>query len=59
MKKRPTFTEQFGAEAEAGFKRGRDYQRKLDVIRKEDFNLETIYQKYDPELYEWWNREIP
>lgn len=58
MKKRPTFTEQFGAEAEAGFKRGRDYQRKLDVIRKEDFNLETIYQKYDPELYEWWNREI-
>ena len=58
IKNRPTFAEQWPDEHDQAFKRGRHYQRQLDAIRKEDFNLETIYQKYNPELYKWWNREI-
>jgi hypothetical protein len=59
IKNRPTFAEQWPDEHDQAFKRGRHYQRQLDAIRKEDINTETIYQKYNPELYAWWNREIP
>ena len=54
MKKRLTFQEQF-EDAETQFFNGRNWHRRLDAIRNDTINLETIY-KQDPELYAWWTR---
>lgn len=57
MKNRQTFQEKWPKEAEAKFRAGRKYQETLDRIRQEQFTISDIY-KNDPELYEWWNRDI-
>lgn len=54
MKKRLTFQEQF-EDADTQFFNGRNWHRRLDTIRNDTINLETIY-KQDPELYAWWTR---
>ncbi len=58
MKNRPTFQEQWPDVAEEKFKQGRNWHRQLDSVRNEQYNLEAIYQQYDPELYEWWMRDV-
>lgn len=56
MKNRQTFQEQWPEEAEEAFKRGLNYQNKLDSIRNDsNVNIRTIYSS-DPELYDWWTR---
>ena len=56
MKERPTFAEKWPESYKKAFKNGKNYQKQLDVIRKDSFNLDTIY-KLDSELYEWWVQE--
>jgi hypothetical protein len=54
MKTRPTFQEQWPLEHRKAFINGRNYQKKLDIIRKDEvINIEEIYKR-DSELYEWW-----
>jgi hypothetical protein len=53
MKKRPTFEEQWPDKFRAGLKTGKEFQTKLDIIRKDNVNMNTIY-KNDEELYNWW-----
>lgn len=55
MKNRLTFAEQWPNEYQRGFKNGKNYQTRLDSIRKDQVNLDTIY-KLDPELYKWWTQ---
>lgn len=56
MKTRPTFEEQWPDTYKKGFVNGKNYQEKLDEIRKDDVNLETIYSQ-DKELYDWWKND--
>jgi hypothetical protein len=56
MKTRPTFQEQWPSEHRQAFVNGRNYQKKLDKIRKDSYNLDCIYS-LDKELYKWWSKD--
>jgi hypothetical protein len=55
MKNRPTFAEQWPDTYKTAFKNGKNYQSKLDTIRKETNNIEKIYS-LDADLYKWWTQ---
>lgn len=55
MKNRPTFSEEWPDTYKKAFVNGKNYQLKLDKIRKESYNLDSIYS-LDDDLYKWWNR---
>jgi len=55
MLNRPTFAEQWPDVHETEFKKGKSYQDKLDIIRKEKITIADIYAE-DTELSAWWNR---
>jgi hypothetical protein len=55
MLNRPTFAEQWPDTHENEFRKGKSFQDKLDIIRKEKITIADIYAE-DPELSAWWNR---
>jgi len=54
MKNRPSFQELWPNEYKKGFINGKNYQLRLDQIRNDVINLDTIY-KLDQDLYKWWS----
>lgn len=61
MKQRPTFEEQWPGEFKEGFRRGRDFQQRLGLWRKDGesgrLRIEDIYQMR-PGVLEWWTRKL-
>jgi hypothetical protein len=57
MKHRPTFAEQWPDSYKQGFRNGKNYQTRLNAIRNDKTNLDTIYN-LDSELYQWWTENL-